>query len=117
MRGLPLSGQLATLGGRFVRETVTAPEYRLVALPGAGVARPGLVRMTDGGAIAVEVWDMPADKVGALLTTIPAPLGLGTVRLADGSAHIGFLCEAGAIADAQDITHLGGWRAFLAAGA
>jgi allophanate hydrolase len=116
MRGLPLSGQLQALGGGFACETVTAPEYRLFALAGSGVARPGLVRMSGGAAIAVEVWDMPAERVGDLLATIPSPLGLGPVRLADGSSAIGFLCEAAAAGGARDITAFGGWRAFLAAG-
>jgi allophanate hydrolase len=53
--------------------------------------------------------------VGALLARIPAPLGLGTVTLADGTACKGFLCEAAAIATAADITAHGGWRAYLAA--
>ncbi|TVQ54690.1 MAG: allophanate hydrolase [Rhodobacteraceae bacterium] len=119
MRGLPLSGELAALGARFVREATTTPEYRLFALPGEGVARPGLVRVaagaSEGAAVAVEVWDIAEEAVGALMTRIPAPLGLGPVRLADGATHAGFLCEAAAAADARDITDFGGWRAFLAA--
>jgi allophanate hydrolase len=115
MRGLPLSPQLAALGGRFVREAETTPDYRLFALPGAGVARPGLVRAEPGAAVAVEVWDMPSEAVGALLASIPAPLGLGPVRLSDGTTPTGFLCEAAATAGARDVTAFGGWRAFLSA--
>jgi allophanate hydrolase len=48
------------------------------------------------------------------VTGIPAPLGIGTIELADGGAVQGFLCESAAIKDAAEITHLGGWRKYLA---
>ena len=73
-----------------------------------------MVRMAEGGgAIELEVWSLPSDKVGAFVTRIPAPLGLGTVALADGSGVLGFLCESHAIEGARDITSLGGWRAYM----
>jgi allophanate hydrolase len=68
----------------------------------------------DGGAIELEVWTLPAAQVGTFLSKVPAPLGLGTVTLADGSGVTGFLCESHATAGARDITALGGWRAYLA---
>ncbi len=49
------------------------------------------------------------------MAAIPAPLGIGRIRLAGGGAVQGFLCEANAVADAEDITRFGGWRAYLAA--
>ena len=45
---------------------------------------------------------------------VPAPLSLGTVQLADGSAVHGFLCEPVALQGARDISASGGWRAHLA---
>jgi allophanate hydrolase len=116
MSGLPLNGQLTQLGGRLEGAGRTAPVYRFYALPGGPPHRPGLVRVADGaggGAIDLEVWSLPAGKVGAFLRQVPAPLGLGTVTLADGSAVTGFLCEGHATAGARDITALGGWRAYL----
>ena len=114
MSGLPLNGQLVELGGRLERTTKTAPVYRFYALPGGPPHRPGMVRVAaDGAAIELEVWSLPSEKIGALLTGIPAPLGLGTVVLADGSAVPGFLCEAHGTQGAPDITSLGGWRAYL----
>jgi allophanate hydrolase len=116
MSGLPLNGELTALGARLRGPVETAPDYRFYALPGA-VARPGLVRVATGAgrAIAGEVWDVPTGAVGALLARIPAPLGLGTVTLADGTACKGFVCEAAAVATATDITAHVGWRAYLAA--
>jgi len=115
MSGLALNPQITTRGGRFLAATHTAPDYRLYALPGGPPARPGLLRVTDGGApIAVEVWAMPPAGLGALLGDIPAPLSLGRVRLADGRVVTGFLVEAAGTQGATDITHLGGWRAYLA---
>lgn len=117
MSGLPLNGQLVGLGGRLENAGRTAPCYRLYALPGVPPQRPGMVRMADGGesggAIELEVWSLPSANVGAFLRGIPAPLGLGTVTLADGSTVLGFLCESHATGNAHDITALGGWRAYL----
>ncbi|RQZ31859.1 allophanate hydrolase [Burkholderia sp. Bp9090] len=118
LRGEPLNGQLTDRGARFVAATTTAAAYRLYALSAAasgGVAKPGLVRVPDGGApIAVEIWEMPVDAYGSFVAGIAAPLGIGTLTLADGSRVQGFLCESAALDDAQDITRFGGWRAYRA---
>jgi allophanate hydrolase len=112
LSGLPLNHQLTERGARLKVATRTAPEYRLVALPDG---RPGLDRIGAGGAaIEVEVWAVPLAQFGSFVAAIPAPLGIGTVRLADGSAVKGFLCEAIAAAAAPDVSAHGGWRAYLA---
>jgi len=116
MSGLPLNGELTARGARLVEATRTAPVYRFYALPGGPPFRPGLVRVASGGAaIEVEVWRVPAAAVGSFLAGIPAPLAIGSVELASGARVKGFLCEAVAVEAAEDVTHLGGWRAVLAA--
>lgn len=115
LSGLPLNHQLAERGGRLVTRTRTAPRYRFYALPGGPPFRPGLIRQAEGGAsVEVEVWEMPAAQFGPFVSAIPAPLGIGTVELEDGSLEKGFICEGYAAEGARDITALGGWRAFLA---
>jgi allophanate hydrolase len=115
MQGLALNHQLTERGARFVRATQTASKYRFYALPGGPPKRPGLVRVTNGGAaIEVEVWSIPQQHFGSFVAGISAPLGIGKVELADGSIVSGFLCEAYAVEGAQEITHLGSWRRFLA---
>lgn len=108
MSGLPLNAQITSMGGRFLRAACTAPAYRLHALGN----RPGMLRATDGGAIAGEVWALPTTAIGALLALVPPPLGFGTVELDDGPC-LGFLVENAGIADALNITRFGGWRAWL----
>jgi allophanate hydrolase len=110
MSGLPLNHQLTERGGRFLRATQTAPQYRLYALGD----RPGMVRAADGAAIEGEVWALPTSSVGTLLARVPPPLGFGTVQLTDGPC-LGFLAETEGIVGARDITGLGGWHAWLAA--
>lgn len=111
MAGLPLNPELTRRGGRFLRAVVTTPDYRLFDLPGGPPRRPGLLRVAGGGAaIRVEVWSLPAAEVGGFLAGIPAPLGLGTLTLADGTAPKGFLCEAVATAAAADVSAVGDWR-------
>lgn len=114
MTGLPLNGQLVGFGAVFLSEIETAPIYKLVALSGPPPARPGLLRVGEGGtSIAGELWALPYDGLGRLLTVIPSPLGLGTIALADGTSVKGFLCEAFATQGANDISKSGGWRAHL----
>ena len=115
LSGLPLNGQLLERGATLLATTHTAPRYRLHALRGTTPPKPGLVRdVAQGRPIALEVWAMPQRQVGSFLALIPAPLGLGSVELADGAFVHGFLCEAHAVAQAPDVSHFGGWRAYLA---
>jgi len=116
MSGLPLNRELVELGGRLEHAGKTAPAYRFYALDGGPPHRPGMVRAATGGAaIELEVWSLPTDRLGAFARRIPAPLGLGTVTLANGERVLGFLCEAYATEGAHDITALGSWRAYLEA--
>ncbi|MDN5539231.1 hypothetical protein [Comamonas sp.] len=39
---------------------------------------------------------------------------LGKVELADGRWETGFICDAYGLDGAEDITHFGGWKAWLA---
>jgi allophanate hydrolase len=115
LSGLPLNWQLTQRGATLVRSVRSAPLYKFYALPGGPPFRPGMVRVTEGGgAIELEVWELPAREFGSFVAGIPAPLGIGTVLLEDGTSVQGFVCESHAVAQAEDITALGGWRAHLA---
>jgi allophanate hydrolase len=114
MRGLPLNRDVVALGGKFVRTVETIASYRCFLLPGV-VPRPGVLRVDKSGtSIAAEIWAMPPDGFGRFVASIPPPLGFGTVTLSDGSQVKGFLVEAAATSGARDISHFGGWRAYLA---
>jgi len=115
LSGLPLNGQLLERGAQLESRVMTAPRYRFYALPDTTPAKPGLVRVLDDGiAIEAEVWSMPVEAYGSFVALVPAPLGIGSLELADGSTVQGFVCEASAVVDAQDISHYGGWRAYIA---
>jgi allophanate hydrolase len=114
LSGQPLNSELMERGGRLVRTARTAENYRLYALAGSVPARPGLVRVApgEGAGIEVEVWTLPPAAWAELVAAIPAPLGIGTLILDDGSKVSGFLCEPAGIHGAEDITAYGGWRAY-----
>jgi allophanate hydrolase len=118
LSGLPLNGELRALGGRLMEPAKTAAHYRLFALSGGAVEKPGLLRVADGdgASIEVEVWALPAAAFGGFVDAVPPPLSIGTIALSDGRGVKGFLVEAAATAGARDITSFGGWRAFLKQG-
>ncbi len=116
LSGMPLNGELRTLGGRLLAETATAPHYRLFALAGTVPPKPGLLRVKngEGSAIAVEIWALSEAAFGRFVAAIPPPLSIGTLELADGQGVKGFLVEAEAVDGARDISSFGGWRNFMA---
>jgi allophanate hydrolase len=119
LSGMPLNGELSKLGGVLRRAVGTEPSYRLYALAGGPPRRPGLLRLApgegEGASIATEVWALPPDGFGRFVASIPQPLCIGTVLLADGTAPKGFVVEPAGLGGAADITAHGGWRAYIAA--
>ncbi len=117
LSGMPLNSQLRDLDARFSRATRTAETYRLHALAGTRPPKPGLIRSSDdnGAMIEVEVWQLTPDAFGRFVAAIPAPLGIGTIELSDGTSAKGFLVEPVALAGAgaEDITVHRGWRAYM----
>jgi allophanate hydrolase len=116
LTGMPLNHELTGPGGKLVKTCRTAGDYRLFVLPGTTPPKPGLIREPGfaGSGLEVEVWKVTPEAFGRFVQKIPAPLGIGKVTLDDGSAVSGFLCESHAVAGAQEITSLGGWRAYIA---
>ncbi len=113
MSGLPLNHQLRDRGAYLLQRSRTAASYRLFALPGGPLDRPGLLRVARGGsAIELEVWAMPTEYVGAFIRGVAAPLGIGNLELEHGGPTLGFICEAYAAEGATDISAYGGWRAY-----
>jgi allophanate hydrolase len=116
LRGLPLHHQLLSARARFVRTARTAPSYKLYALPNTTPKKPGLARVASGGAsIEIELYDLPLASFGAFVAAIPPPLGIGTLSCDSGEQVKGFLCEQHALDGAEDISHHGGFRAYLKA--
>ena len=114
LTGQPLNHQLTGAGAFLIEACRTAAEYKFYALAGTKPAKPGLVRVAAGGAaIEVEVWAVPLTTFGAFVAAVPPPLAIGTCRLDSGREVKSFVCEPWAVADAEDITALGGWRKYL----
>ena len=116
LSGQPLNWQLTERGAVLLEATTTSPNYKMVALAGGPPLRPGLIYTdsNDGAAIEVEIWAMPSEQFGSFVAGIPEPLGIGKVELLDGRRVAGFICEPIGTQGATDITHFGGWRAYLA---
>jgi hypothetical protein len=112
MRGLALNPNLLDAGATFVRETTTAPAYRLWSIDDL---HPAMIRARDGGgAVAVEIWRVPAAGLARILLGEPPGLSIGKVTLVDGSEVLGVLGEPILCEGQPEITEHGGWRAYVA---
>ncbi len=115
LNGYPLHHQLEELGASFVESTETAPEYRMYAFETGGIAKPGLIRDEEkGGRIYVEIYRLTYTNFGKFVSAIPAPLGIGKVKLKGGAEVCGFIAEPVVAAMGTEITELGDWRKYNA---
>ena len=114
LKDMPLHWQLTSRNATFVGAFETAPHYKLYAIADSVPPKPALVHSDDGAAIALEVYELGVAEFGSFVVDVPAPLAIGNVTLADGTSVKGFVSEPRALTGAEDITHLGGWRAYIA---
>ncbi|HWF76223.1 MAG TPA: allophanate hydrolase [Caulobacteraceae bacterium] len=120
LAAMPLHWQLTSRDAELVRRCKTAPAYRLYAMANTTPPKPALVHVGEadaskgGGAIEVEVYALDVAAFGSFVAEVPAPLAIGTVTLEDGTEVKGFVAEPRALEGAEDITALGGWRAYMA---
>jgi len=115
LAAMPLHWQLTSREAKLVKRCRTAPAYRLYAMANTTPPKPALVHVGDGGAaIEVEVYELELAAFGSFVAEVPPPLAIGTVTLEDGVDVKGFVAEPRALAGAEDITALGGWRAYMA---
>jgi allophanate hydrolase len=115
LAAMPLHWQLTSRDAKLVRRAKTAPAYKLYAMANTTPPKPALVHVGEGGAaIEIEVYELATEAFGSFVVEVPAPLAIGTVTLDDGTQVKGFVAEPRALDGAEDITALGGWRAYIA---
>ncbi|HET6970939.1 MAG TPA: allophanate hydrolase, partial [Phenylobacterium sp.] len=115
LAAMPLHWQLTSRDAKLVRRGRTAPAYKLYAIANSTPPKPALVHVGDGGAaIELEIYELEVGAFGSFVAEVPPPLAIGTVTLDDGSDVKGFVAEPRALSGAEDITSLGGWRAYIA---
>lgn len=100
----------------FLGSAKTASEYRMFAISDGKIQKPALLA---GGknSFYVELYAMNASDFGRFVAKIPAPLGIGKVKLSDGRSVSGFIGDTSILKNAekfvvQDISELGDWRKF-----
>lgn len=112
MRGLELNPNMIHAGAVFVKESSTAPIYRLWSI---NDVHPAMMRVMDGGkSIDLEIWSMPPEGLSQILMQEPPGLCIGKVLLADGEIVLGVLGEPFLCQNQLEITQWGGWRAYIA---
>ncbi|MBJ7471762.1 MAG: allophanate hydrolase, partial [Solirubrobacteraceae bacterium] len=92
MAGLPANPELIEAGGEYVRLTRTDTDYRLHVLDTSVGPRPGIERFAgEGPGVEVEVWSVPATRLGWFAGKVPPGLAIGPMTLLDGSTALGFV--------------------------
>lgn len=111
MRDLELNGTLLDADATFVREARTKPCYRLWSIANQ---YPGMVRVNHGGGqIELELWEVARTELAGILEKEPPGLTIGWIELEDGEKVLGILAEPYILEEQTEITHFGGWRAFI----
>jgi allophanate hydrolase len=113
--GQPLEHELRSVGAGLLGEVETIPEYRMVRLA-TTPPKPGVFRSADGvgRSIRGELWALTPTAFARFVQGIAAPMAIGRVLLDDGRDVLGFTCEPGAVADAEDVSEFGDWVGYLA---
>jgi hypothetical protein len=111
MRGLELNDNLQQVGAVLIRETLTAPIYRLWSIDDR---HPAMIRVSEGGrSIALEIWSLPVTGLVKILQQEPAGLCIGKIKLSDNIHVLGVLGEPFLCEGKREITQFGGWRNYL----
>jgi hypothetical protein len=112
MRGLELNQNLLNAGAEFLYETTTTPTYRLWSIHDR---HPAMLRVGEGGvAVALEVWQLPAQGLAQILLQEPPGLCIGKVTLSTGETVLGVLGEPFLCEGQREISEFGGWRLYVA---
>ena len=119
LTGQPLNKELTGRGARLFglagrRQDTGSMLFKTQPLRSRGLSE---TRRSSVPGVEVEVWAIPENEFGGFVAGIPAPLGIGTATLEDGSTVKCFICEPYAVAGSREITSFGGWRNYLAAAA
>lgn len=101
----------------FLESARTAQEYRMFAISDGKIQKPAILA---GGKndFYVELYAMNAADFGKFVAQIPAPLGIGKIKLSDGRFVSGFIGDSSILENAekfsvQDISGLGDWRKYI----
>lgn len=101
----------------FLESARTAQEYRMFAISDGKIQKPAILA---GGEkdFYVELYAMNAADFGKFVAQIPAPLGIGKIKLSDGRFVSGFIGDSSILENAekfsvQDISGLGDWRKYI----
>lgn len=112
MRGLELENNMLSVGATFLREALTAKEYRFFSIDDI---HPAMIRVPAPGfegppvQIAVEIWRVPKAGICELLINEPAGLSIGKVSLSDGKTEVlGVIAEPALVNGKKDISNYPG---------
>jgi len=111
MRGLELNENLVKLGGIFLYEAETSPQYRLWSI---NDVHPAMQKVySNGNSIQLEIWELPEIGLATLLLEEPPGLSLGKIILKSNQQILGILGENHLCLGQKEITQFGGWRNYI----
>lgn len=122
LKGEPLHYQLQNAD--FLGSAQTAAQYKMYAFTDGAIQKPAMVCAENssagdsGKSFYVELYALSAEEFGKFVAAIPAPLGIGKIKLNDGRIIPGFIGDSSianmaATGKASDISEYGDWRKFV----
>lgn len=114
MSGGSLSGELRSVGARFLKRTESAPKYRFFSVRDEF---PGLHPVVkDGWAVPGELYEVSYELLrDVMLPREPAELELGVIEMSDGSGSLCMRMRKDALSaeGVKEISDRGGWKKYL----
>ena len=110
MRGLALENNLKSVGAHFIKETKTAPCYRLFSINNA---YPAMIKDEKGASIALELYEISAEGMQSVLSKEPEGLTIEKITLIDQKEVYGVTGLPFIIENRKEITSFGGWRNYI----
>ena len=110
MRGLELENNLKEVNAIFLKESQTAPSYRLFSIDDK---YPAMILDKNGKAINVELYELEEEALEIILSKEPEGLTIEKIRLIDNKEVFGVVALPFIILGRKEITSFGGWRNYI----
>lgn len=110
MRGLELENNLKEVNAVFLKESKTAPCFRLYSIDDK---YPAMIEDIKGASIDVELYLISEEGMKEVLSKEPDGLTIDKIKLLNGEEVCGVIGLSYIVKGRKEITSYGGWRNYI----